>query len=209
MASSQNGNSSEFRLRAKRILLTYSQVGEQWDHSHVARLIGRLGARGVVCREMHRDGGVHYHALLFFDTTYHTRDVTAFDAGGAHPNIKPIRWTPRKAYDYVCKDGDPVFCNITDDDIDGPGKDQRSAWSDIIASPDRTAFFEAIRSLDPRTLVCSFTSIEKYADWAYRDDPLEYESPVTYAERNDWVGSELSEWFEATLSVGRGTGSGR
>ena len=72
MASSQHGNSAEFRVRAKRILLTYSQVESNFDHHELVRLIGRLGARGCICRELHRNGGVHYHALLVFDSAYHT-----------------------------------------------------------------------------------------------------------------------------------------
>lgn len=205
MASSQNGNSTEFRLRAKRILLTYSQVGPEFDHQRIAQLIGQLGGRGVICRERHRNGGIHYHALIFFDTTYHTRDVTTFDVGGAHPNIKPIRWTPRKAYDYVRKDGDVVFCNVDDGDIDGTGGNSKSTWSDIIAAPDKSAFFEAMRSLDPRALVCSFTSIEKYAEWAYREDQSEYQSPTSWSDCDVTDFPELQGWYVENVAI-RGSG---
>lgn len=196
MASSQNGNSSEFRLRAKRILLTYSQVGPCFDHQSIVHLIGRLGARGIICRELHKDGGIHYHALLFFDTTYHTRNPAQFDAGDTHPNILPVRWTPRKAYDYCRKDGDVVFNNLNDDDIDGGGGNAKSIWNDIIAAPDKTSFYDTIKSLDPRALVCSFTSIEKYAEWAYREDPAEYESPVSWADGDFSDAAELCEWYK-------------
>ena len=199
MASSQHGNSAEFRVRAKRILLTYSQVESNFDHQQLIRLIARLGARGCICRELHRNGGVHYHALLVFDSAYHTRDAHRFDVGGTHPNIQPIRWTPRRAYEYVQKDGDIIYNNLEDNDIDGPGTSSSTHWADIIASPDKATFFEKIGTLDPRALVCSFPSIEKYADWAYREEQQEYESPVVYAERDDWIGEELNEWYEATL----------
>uniref|UniRef100_A0A8E7L4B5 Replication-associated protein n=1 Tax=Syrmaticus reevesii Genomoviridae sp. TaxID=2814996 RepID=A0A8E7L4B5_9VIRU len=205
MASSQNGNSTEFRLRAKRILLTYSQVGPLFDHQQITQLIGRLGARGVLCRERHRDGGIHYHALLLFDSAYNTRDHTAFDVGGAHPNIKPIRWTPRKAYDYVRKDGDVLFCNLSDDDIDGTGSNSRSAWSDIIAAPDKLAFFKAVRDLDPRALACSFASIEKYAEWAYREEQSEYESPISWSDFDVTEFPELQGWYTQNVAI-RGSG---
>ena len=140
MASSQHGNSAEFRVRAKRILLTYSQVESNFDHQELVRLIGRLGARGCICRELHRNGGVHYHALLVFDSAYHTRDAHRFDVGGTHPNIQPIRWTPRRAYEYVQKDGDIIYNNLEDNDIDGPGTSSSTHWADIIASPDKATF---------------------------------------------------------------------
>ena len=49
-----------------------TQVESNFDHHELVRLIGRLGARGCICRELHRNGGVHYHALLVFDSAYHT-----------------------------------------------------------------------------------------------------------------------------------------
>lgn len=208
MASSQNGNTSEFRVRAKRILLTYSQVGVHWDYHGLAQLIGRLGARGIICRELHQDGGIHYHALLVFDRAYQTRDVTHFDVGNTHPNIKPIRFTPRKAYDYCRKDGDVVWTNLSDEDIDGPGRSSSTLWADIIAQPDKESFFDALKSMDPRALVCSFTSIEKYADWAYREEPTPYDSPVEFTDptvRDEFECLELEEWYNETIG-GRRTG---
>lgn len=205
MASSQNGNSTDFRLRAKRVLLTYSQTGPLFNHLGIAQLIGRLGGRGVVSRERHRDGGIHFHALVLFPTAFHTRDVTTFDVEGTHPNIKPIRWTPQKAYDYVQKDGDIIFNNLDPNDLEHTGKNSGSAWADIIASPDKTAFYEAVRSLDPRALVCSFTSIEKYAEWAYREEQSEYQSPTSWSECDVADFPELQGWYVENVAF-RGAG---
>ena len=145
MESSQNGNSSEFRLRCKRILLTYSQVGPDFDTQSAVRLFSRLGARGVLAREQHRDGGIHYHAFILFDTTHHTRNAAEFDVGGAHPNIKAIRWTPQRAYDYVRKDGDIIWNNLDESDLDGSQSTSGRHWADIISSPDKTSFYDAIK----------------------------------------------------------------
>lgn len=202
MESSQNGNSGEFRLRCKRILLTYSQVGPDFDTQSAVRLFGRLGARGVLAREQHRDGGIHYHAFILFDTTHHTRNAAEFDVGGAHPNIKAIRWTPQRAYDYVRKDGDIIWNNLDESDLDGSQSTSGRHWADIISSPDKTSFYDAIKTLDPRALVCSFPSIEKYADWAYRVTPEPYHSPTSWSDGDFTEWPELEEWYEENVRGG-------
>lgn len=193
-----------FRLRGRKFFLTYSQTPPHFDPEQIARAFRRVGGRYVISRELHQDGGTHFHCFLIFDEQFHTRDPRAFDVDGTHPNIKPIRFTPRKAYDYTTKFGNICFNNLHDDDIE-PEK-QSSHWHEIISCESRERFFELLRERDPRMLITAFSNISKYADWAYRIEQDEYQSPVKYSEVNEWVGEELSEWYEATVMVPETTG---
>ena len=193
-----------FRIRGRKFLLTYSQTPSTFDPERLQRRLDDLAESTSLRGELHRDGGHHYHCFILFDTQFHSRDPRAFDVDGHHPNIKPIRFTPRKAYDYATKDGDVCHSNINDDDIE-PEK-RSNHWHEIIACESREQFFEMLRERDPRMLVTAFSNISKYADWAYRPEQDKYESPVEYAEVNDWVGAELSEWYAATVLGGSGNG---
>ena len=42
-----------------------------------------------------------------------------------------------------------------------------------------------------RACLSQLSNISKYADWAYRIEQDEYQSPVQYSEVNEWVGEEL------------------
>ena len=189
-----------FRFRSKHVLLTYSQCGDlnAWrvnDH------LGSLGAECIIGREDHVDGGIHLHAFAMWERQFETRNVRLFDVDGCHPNISPIRRTPEAAYDYAIKDGDVVAGGL-----ERPSRDSLasagSKWAEIIAATTRDQFFERVAELDPRALCTSFTSIRTYAEWKYRPNLAEYESPggISFDTSrspalNEWVGCNLGRDF--------------
>lgn len=66
-----------YTLNAKHVLLTYSQSGELGSPDTVLakfttneHLTIKL-VYVVVGKELHRDGGIHYHIALGFDKKYH------------------------------------------------------------------------------------------------------------------------------------------
>ena len=83
------------------------------------------------------------------------------------------------------------------------------AWLRLVASGLKsslrqleTSFFERVAELDPRALCTSFTSIRTYAEWKYRPNLAEYESPggISFDTSrspalNEWVGCNLGRDF--------------
>lgn len=102
-------NRGRFRVRSQRVLLTYSQIKDDFDKEGLgAFLEEKLPQSDCIAIELerHQDGGLHIHA--YFDagpTGLAVNDPKHFDWSGHHPNITPIKVTPYKAYEYAIKDG--------------------------------------------------------------------------------------------------------
>lgn len=174
MPRDQNG----FRINNRYLLLTYPQVGPEWEWDEARRLLHGLGARTRIGRELHEDGGVHYHCFVDFGSPFQSRDCRKFDVGDAHPNIQPVRRTPHNAWTYVGKDGDVVHDDTTGYDTGGVAKRSRDdVWADIISAPTKDEFFERVAAMAPREFVCSFSSVQLWAEWKYRPTREPYRSP--------------------------------
>ena len=96
-----------FRFAAKYGLLTYAQ-SEGLDPFRIVDLLAELGAECIVGKELHSDGGTHYHAFFMFARKFQSRNPRVFDVDGHHPNILRGRKTPEQMFDYATKDGDVV-----------------------------------------------------------------------------------------------------
>lgn len=101
---------TNFRLKGKRFLLTYSQSDLLSDDIY-ATLSG-LGKDVIRCRigrEQHADGGSHQHVAIEFSSAWDRRNAGRFfDIDGIHPNVRPKRTKTEweTAWDYCKKDGD-------------------------------------------------------------------------------------------------------
>lgn len=99
-----------YRLRGSKFLLTYSQVPDEFTFTEVQLLLSTfepvLFLR--VARELHLDGGTHYHCAVQFERILDRIITRQLDCCGVHPNIKPKGG--KKAWDNACnyceKDGD-------------------------------------------------------------------------------------------------------
>lgn len=205
--------SNGFRINNRYLLLTYSQVGPDFDWRGLGRMLHDLGAFIRLGREAHQDGGTHYHVFVDFEEPYSTRDQRKFDFEGAHPNIEPVRRTPRKAWEYAGKDGDVLLDDPSAEPPDSGGGAKRKrddVWTEIFNAPTRDEFFALIAALAPRDLILCFNSIQKYADWRYREEPVPYTNPVGLTcKPGAFTGVE--EWVLENIQntgVGRGGGSG-
>lgn len=195
---------------AKYCLLTYPQVPAEQDEAFagIARELftsSRVAARYVIGRELHADGGIHFHCFLDFGRKFSSRDTRLFDLGGRHPHILRVGRTPRRSYEYAIKDGNIVGQS---DGYDGPsqqsGREQGergSDWSTIVSAETRDEFFDLVATLQPRALACSFVSLARYADWRYRPTPTPYQHP------EDWTFNlerypVLLDWIDENLRGG-------
>lgn len=101
-----------------------------------------------------------------------------FDYNRIHPNIKPIRYTPWRSYDYAGKDNDVVFeYGIPPSNQKGSKQDRDSKWKECMEQPTKEEFFEKCKEICARDLVIAFNSISAFADWHYRDPSIPYEAP--------------------------------
>lgn len=190
-----------FRINNRYVLLTYSQVGAEFNWITVCDLLHDLGAVCRCGRELHEDGGVHFHYFVDFRGPYSTRNCRVFDVEGAHPNIQPIPRTPYLTWDYVGKDGDVVHDCTEGRPPNGrpTGGSSRDVWTEIANAGDKDSFYELVAGLAPRQLVCSFTNVRAYADWKFREPEGEYTSPAgmetdvgAYPEIEAWVTGSLT-----------------
>ena len=163
-----------------------------------------LGAECIVAREHHKDGGLHLHVFADFGRKFRSRKVDIFDVDGRHPNIEPSKGTPEKGYDYAIKDGDVICGGLARPD----GESRTGAgsafdkWSQITSAESREEFWELCHQLDPKSTACSFGQLAKYADWKFREDPPEYESPGGF----EFIGGDVDGRDEWVRQAGIGLG---
>lgn len=101
----------KFRFNARQIGLTYSQVPESWTHETVLELLKSLGdlRAYVVAKELHQDGGKHFHAYGKYTSPLDRTKADFADIDGFHPNIlKPSK----KWIDYCMKEDDAVHHGV-------------------------------------------------------------------------------------------------
>jgi len=208
--------SRQFCLKdAKYCLLTYPQIPETeaYEFPELASELfssERVDANYVIGRELHADGGIHFHCFLDFGRKFSSRDTRIFDIQGHHPNIERVGRTPRTAYNYAIKDNDVV---ARSGEYSGPpennnsrerqsGTDTSSDWATILCAESRDEFFDLCRSLQPRSLACSFLSLTRYADWRYRPVPTPYQHPDDWSFNLESY-SVLLDWVDESLRGGQ------
>nr|QJB18716.1 MAG: replication-associated protein [Genomoviridae sp.] len=183
-------------FNSRYVLLTYAQCGELsgWD---VMERISSLGGECIVGREHHQDGGIHLHVFCDFGRKLRSRKADLFDVDGHHPNVTPSRGTPELGYDYAIKDGDVVCGGLGRPVVDSGGGNgpTHEKWTQITSATNRDEFWELVHRLDPKSAACSFTQLQKYADWKFRPVEPTYENPAGISfiggdidGRSDWLG---------------------
>lgn len=191
-----------FHLKNRRyVLLTYSQAGADFDYWSVLDLFTQLRAECIIGRELHADGGIHFHVFVDFGRLFSSRKTDVFDVGGKHPNVLPVGRTPAKAWDYACKDGDVVAGGL-----DRPGRDTDidpdNFWASATASQSADEFLHLCDQLAPRDFIRGFTQFRAYANWKWDSGALEYDQPsnVTF---DTSAAPGLDEWI-GQLALGSG-----
>lgn len=183
-----------FDIHCRYALLTYAQ-SDSLDPRAIVEHLAKLEAECIIGRELHQDGGVHYHVFVDFGSKRRFRRADRFDVQGHHPNIKPSRGTPWAGYDYAIKDGDVVAGGLArpDPNIRKSG----DKWAQIAAAQTRDEYWELLRTLAPKSLCTSFSNLSRYADWKYAPKPREYRSPdgvfEPTADMLDWVRHNLRD----------------
>jgi len=191
-------STTRFDFNAKRVFLTYPQVGDV-PRAVVAAAIRALGPiRLCISTERHTDGGVHFHAIAEWADRFHTRDNRAFDVGGLHPNIQPVR-SVRAVYRYVTKDGD------FEGDVFDTGRE--SCYGKAVSAPSRDEFLSVIREEDPRSYVLRRRDVLNYANEMWPTPAEEYQHPsdsspfILPDDLAGWIENEFPKVFYISLCL--------
>lgn len=190
-----------FYLKNRRyVFLTYSQSGPELDYWGIVELLGNMGAECIIGRELHKNGGIHFHVFIDFGRLFSTRKTDVFDVGGQHPNILPVTRTPAKAYDYACKDGDVVAGGLG-----RPGGDSDcdpdSFWSTASHAGSAEEFLHLCDQLAPRDLIRGFPAFRAYSNWKWDRVP-EYDQPEG-VEFDTSAAEGIDEWVaQSAIGVG-------
>ena len=106
---------NNFRIHAKKLLLTYSQVCPQLTPQHILeQLTAKLNLssfRYLIGKEKHQDAGIHYHVLLASPEKIQIRNPNNLDiqyqGNTFHGNYTPVNQV-REAVLYACKGKDYI-----------------------------------------------------------------------------------------------------
>jgi len=186
-----------FRFQAKYGLLTYPQ-SDGLDPWRINDLLAELGCECIVAKELHADGGTHYHAFFMHSTKLRTRDARAFDVDGHHPNILRGVKTPVKMFEYATKDGDVVAGGLGRPDEEPAKTDSDDFWRRVFDAATREDTLQQAYESSPNLFGRYFFQVRAIAEGKTIQNPLHYVSPAElewelgpYPELSDWVHTYL------------------
>ncbi|AMH87706.1 RepA [Pacific flying fox faeces associated gemycircularvirus-10] len=173
-------------VNAQHFLLTYAHVegnddNPELDPFRIVDVLGAKGAECIVAREFYPNtGGFHFHVFCSFERNFRSRKADVFDVDGYHPNIEPSRKNAAGGFDYATKDGDIVAGGL-----ERPSRTRgrtgttgaQATWGEITAAESAEEFWRLCEELDPKSMVCNFPALSKFAEWRFRPIPVPYASP--------------------------------
>ena len=198
-------NQGKFRICAKKLFFTYSQVDPRMTKEDVLKQLQAnhklYDFQYVISKEVHQDGGTDFHVVIIQNQKIDIRDPDTLDIEYQqqrfHGNYKPVT-SLRHLIDYVCKDGDYIT-NIDTlmnrklltekqfliKEVNEKGKDQ--ALLDYYErSPEK-----AITGISISSLKKQFEQLEKIKLALHQD---EIETPFTL--ENFAIDEKLQKWID-------------
>lgn len=190
----------QFRFDNKRVFLTYSQALNLERDELFNFLRGLINEPKyiVVARELHGDGGQHFHAVIDFGKRFRSRDVRVFDIGGYHPNISAISTANEytNKVNYTKKDGD--FVELGEYEEAPARRHKQQHWADLIdGSSDRNEFMAKAKAVAPRDFILQNDKFEAFAE-KYFNAPEEFVSDYVRGDF-EYEPPELKTWVEDVL----------
>lgn len=183
-----------FRIQTKHVFLTYSQANNV-DHNdlftHLCGLHNPIRVR--VGRELHDDGGVHYHAFIQWSKPCETRDVRFFDWAGIHPNVVSRIRDIRATYDYCGKDGNTK-------DLGDPPQTKTSKndqLSNALQATTATEFLQLVKTADPGRYIFQHSNLEYFIAKHFTTEETYNLSQYT----NFTLPPTLTDWIQQRFTV--------
>lgn len=189
-----------FRFAAKYGLLTYAQ-SEGLDPFRIVNHLADLGAECIVGRELHDDGGTHYHAFFMFARKFQSRNPRVFDVDSRHPNILRGIKTPHAMYDYATKDGDICGGGLERPSEGGDSaKNNDEFWAAVFDAETKEETLRCAREFSVSLFGRYFFQVRAIAEGKTFRSPLDYVSnPELEWELGPYP--QLSDW--CTTYLGR------
>lgn len=108
---SQKKDQKTFRVCARKLFLTYSQLNNDLSAKGLLKLLRKnpllWGSQYVIGKELHQEEGAHFHVILVSKTKLDIRnpEILDIDHEGKifHGNYQPVK-NLQQAVKYVCKD---------------------------------------------------------------------------------------------------------
>lgn len=218
-------NSGKPRWCARYFMFTTSQSGYDWPYQRLIDICEALGAKHKISRELHTDGGYHFHAFVDFERKFEFENPHKFCVGEpsgrprgecpvkTHCNILPITRTPFNTWDYVAKYGDVVSSNCDRPVARGSNVTRDDMWTGSLALANKSEFLKDIRKHSPRDAVLFNKQITAFAhatfDNPQPDLPSINEEGVyihweRYPQIRKWVVRNLSNPLETIRKTARG-----
>ena len=213
------------RWAARYFMFTTSQSGYDWPYQSLVDICEALGAKHRISRELHADGGYHFHAFVDFERKFEFENPHKFCVGQpsgrprgecpvkTHCNILPITRTPFNTWDYVAKYGDIVSENCERPRARGPNVTRDDMWTGSMALSNKKEFLEDVRKHSPRDAVLFDKQITAFAHKNY-DQPQPQRPTIEedgiyihwerYPEVRKWVLGNLSNPLETIRATARG-----
>lgn len=213
------------RWSARYFMFTTSQSGHDWPYQKLIDLCEILGAKHRISRELHADGGYHFHAFVDFERKFEFENCHRFCVGEpsgnprpkcpvkTHCNILPITRTPFNTWDYVGKYGDIVSENCERPRARGSNVTRDDMWTGSMALANEKEFLLDVQKHSARDYVLFNKQITTYAQRAYSNPqpqmPTIEEDGIfihweRYPEIRKWLLANLSNPLEAIRATSRG-----
>lgn len=196
----RRGRPGSFRLKARRIFVTHSQVPESFAIQSFIDDLELLGAQYNIGRERHEDGGTHYHSYIDFGRAFETENPRRFDVGQTHAHIRRVCRTPWNAYNYATKDGDVVKSTCDRPPIVRSALERNADGLYVLAAPDSAELYERLTEVNPWLILKCSTQLEHHCKRVYRPpakaayvnpDGLQFQWR-SFPEAGKWILGSLS-----------------
>lgn len=187
-----------FRLSAKRVFATWSQVGnytlEQWS-SELEKQDYGCPFKYVLGRERHQDGGIHFHAILEFEKKRNFRNHNCLDLFGIHGKYEPVR-DIQSCYRYCTKDGETVTNDEAWANSHSSGTKRRLGELTTVTSAEEA--LEIFRTQAPRDYFLYYDRIKANCDQIFKK-PKPKTAPLF--DLTDFPNADpgILEWYASNL----------
>lgn len=155
------------------MLLTWAQVGNDFDTEIAVRLVTSRGGTCVLAQENHKDGGIHYHMFAQHPDRFQFRGHDTFDVGNYHCNIVNVKQTPWAVWDYVRKDGNVIHDGIPERPVSKrKRKDDTLVYDYITAAPTADQMLKRFKESKPRDFFCAFNNVKAGCEYLQGPEEL-------------------------------------
>lgn len=189
-----------FRLSAKRVFATWSQVGDislqDWA-SELEKVLDKHGCpyKYVVGLERHQDGGTHFHAVVEYTSKRNFRCPNFLDVYNKHGKYEPVR-NLQDCIKYCTKDGQ----TITNDEawLAATTSNKRPRLGKLVEASSVDEVLETFKTESPRDYFLYYDRIKSNAEQIFKQ-PKPNTAPLFNLTDFPNADPGILEWYAHNL----------